>query len=62
MLNGAPTDIAAKTLADALAELGYDDGPFATALNREFVPAGERSATPLEDGDAVEVIAPMQGG
>ncbi len=62
MLNGEPAEVNAATLQAALAELGFDDGPFATALNRDFVPASERPTTPLHDGDAIEIIAPMQGG
>ncbi|TFF23015.1 sulfur carrier protein ThiS [Jiella endophytica] len=61
-LNGDPAEVDAVTLAAALAELGYGEGPFATALNRDFVPACERAETPLSDNDAIEVIAPMQGG
>jgi sulfur carrier protein len=34
----------------------------ATALNGDFVPAGLRAATPIRDGDRIEVVAPMQGG
>ena len=62
LLNGEPAEVAAATLAAALDELGYGEGPFATALNRDFVPAGERPQTRLTEGDAIEIIAPMQGG
>ena len=34
----------------------------ATALNGNFLPAATRAATTLKDGDALEVVAPMQGG
>jgi len=34
----------------------------ATAVNGEFVPATERRAARLADGDRLEVLAPMQGG
>ncbi|NEX45432.1 sulfur carrier protein ThiS [Pseudotabrizicola algicola] len=61
-LNGAATEIVARTLADALAELGYGGNALATALNGQFVPAALRADTPLRDGDRVEVLAPMQGG
>ena len=62
LLNGEPAEVSAATLAAALTELGYGEGPFATALNRDFVPAPERAQTSLAEGDAVEIIAPMQGG
>ena len=34
----------------------------ATALNGEFVPARAREATPVKDGDRIEIVAPRQGG
>lgn len=61
-LNGEPIATAAATLADLLDEKGYNGAVVATALNGTFLPKGLRAATPLSDGDAVEVVAPMQGG
>ncbi|OAN65771.1 sulfur carrier protein ThiS [Seohaeicola saemankumensis] len=61
-VNGEARDIAATTLADALAELGWGGAKVATALNGAFVPATARAAQPLRDGDRIEVLAPMQGG
>ncbi len=61
-LNGEPLDTEAATLADLLDEKGYNGAVVATALNGTFLPKGLRAATPLSDGDAVEVVAPMQGG
>ena len=62
LLNGAPREIAAKTLAEALAELGYAGRIVATAVNGDFVPARKRAEVILSDGDRIEVVAPMQGG
>lgn len=62
LLNGAPQDIAAKTLAEALTELGFAGRIVATAVNGEFVPARKRAEMPLSEGDRVEIVAPMQGG
>lgn len=62
LLNGAPQEIAGKTLAEALAEFGYAEKIVATAVNGEFVPARKRSEMKLSDGDRIEVVAPMQGG
>ncbi|MCY3981563.1 MAG: sulfur carrier protein ThiS [Alphaproteobacteria bacterium] len=61
-LNGKPLATEAATLADLLEETGYKGAVVATALNGTFLPKGLRAATPLADGDAVEVVAPMQGG
>ena len=61
-LNGEPVATDAETLADLLDEKGYNGAVVATALNGTFLPKGLRAATPLSDGDAVEIVAPMQGG
>lgn len=61
ILNGNPRDVAVATLAEALAEAGLT-GRIATALNGSFVPAALRDTTPIRDGDAIEALAPMQGG
>lgn len=61
-LNGTSCAVAARTLAQALDELGYGGQALATAVNGAFVPAATRAETLLHDGDRVEVLAPMQGG
>jgi sulfur carrier protein len=62
IVNGVEQDVAADTLAAALQALDYADAVVATALNGEFVPARARAATPLAEGDRVEIVAPRQGG
>ena len=62
IVNGAELDVAAATLAEALATLDYADAVVATALNGDFVPARRREETPLRDGDRIEIVAPRQGG
>lgn len=70
IVNGAPAALEATTLEQALALWLEEDarleavGPraVATALNGRFVPAAKRAATPLNEGDRVEILAPMQGG
>lgn len=61
-INGEPARIEAGSLAAALSELGYAGEHFATAVNEEFVAAGDRAGFDLANGDRVEVLAPMQGG
>jgi sulfur carrier protein len=61
-VNGAWREAYASDIAGALVELGYGDSVVATALNGEFVPASARDATRLNEGDQLEVLAPMQGG
>ncbi len=62
LVNGEPREIDAATLAEALEALGYGGAKVATALNGEFVPARKREATPVKDGDRIEILAPRQGG
>ncbi|CAH1650816.1 Sulfur carrier protein ThiS [Hyphomicrobiales bacterium] len=62
LLNGAPQDVAAKTLAEVLAELGFSGRIVATAVNGDFVPARKRAEMALSEGDRIEIVAPMQGG
>ena len=62
IVNGTETDVLAATLAEALDRLDYRDAVVATAVNGRFVPAAARGATSLAEGDAIEVVAPLQGG
>ena len=62
IVNGEPREVAAATLAEALAALDYGEAKLATALNGEFVPARAREATPIKEGDKIEILAPRQGG
>lgn len=61
-VNGVPKEIAAVSLSEALEELGFRDSVVATAVNEDFVPVGVRAGTRLNEGDRIEIIAPMQGG
>jgi sulfur carrier protein len=62
IVNGEPREVAVTTLAAALEALDYGKAKVATALNGEFVPARLREATPVKDGDRIEILAPRQGG
>lgn len=61
-VNGKPLEVSAPTLEALLAELDYGAARVATALNQTFVRAADRAATPLREGDEVEIVAPRQGG
>ena len=61
-INGAPTEVAADTLAATLEELGFGGAKVATAVNDTFVPVVARGETVLAPGDRVEIVAPRQGG
>jgi len=62
LVNGAAREVRAADLPAALEELGYGGAVIATAVNGEFVPATDREAARLAEGDELEVLAPMQGG
>jgi sulfur carrier protein len=63
-LNGTDKALpAGVTLAALMEGEGHDeDAPVAAAVNGAFVPRGRWADTVLVDGDAVEIVAPMQGG
>ena len=61
IVNGDCAGVSAANLAEALKALDYADAIVATALNGEFVPARKREATPVKDGDRIEIVAPRQG-
>lgn len=62
IVNGQSLEVTATLLDAALGELGYGEARVATALNGEFVPAPARASTSLDNGDRLEILAPMQGG
>ncbi len=62
MVNGNPIESNAKTLAELCQNLDYQDAKIATALNGEFIAKDLRKNTPLQERDAVEIVAPRQGG
>ncbi len=62
VVNGELQEIPAATLAEALQSLDLAEAKVATALNGEFVAARARAATPVKDGDRIEILAPRQGG
>jgi sulfur carrier protein len=61
-LNGAPVDAQVNTLAELLIGEGFGDAKVATAVNGAFVPISLRADHDLNEGDTIEVLAPMQGG
>jgi sulfur carrier protein len=61
-VNGDRHEVEPGTLSGALDRLGYGGRKIATALNGRFVAAPLRPKTELNEGDKIEVVAPMQGG
>lgn len=61
-VNGATERVASHMLDEVVTELGYGAARIATAVNGTFIPAGDRAAFVLADGDRVEIVSPRQGG
>ena len=62
-LNGEPRDLPdGSTVTLAVAELTAAPSGVAAAVNGEIVPRGAWAATPLRDGDQVEIVTAVQGG
>ena len=62
-LNGDALRTASATLAELLAEHGYDTTrAMACAVNQHFVPRVNWAQHRLQPGDAIEVVSPVVGG
>ncbi|MCC7304834.1 MAG: sulfur carrier protein ThiS [Alphaproteobacteria bacterium] len=63
IINGRPKTLCGTPdLANLLESEGYKGKTVAVARNGTFVSREEYAHTNLEDGDAIEIVAPMQGG
>jgi len=62
IVNGEPTDTAAQTIAELLAQLGLADRPVAVERNASVVPKRHHADTPLADGDRLELVTLVGGG
>ena len=62
IVNGEKLETYAKTLDELCATLGHGMDKIATARNGDFVPAAERAKARLNENDAIEIVAPRQGG
>jgi thiamine biosynthesis protein ThiS len=62
-VNGAPREVGAgTTLGDLIAALGVRREGIAVARNDDVVARSAIDATPLADGDTIEIIAAVAGG
>ena len=61
-INGEPKQLAGETIEAVLAELGLLDKPCAVEVNRQLVPARDRSEHRLADGDSIEIVTLVGGG
>jgi len=62
-VNDEPRTLATgATIADLVADLGLGPRRIAVEVNRVIVPRAEYGATPLTDGDTIEIIHFVGGG
>ena len=50
------------TLKQLLINLNYITNSFAVAINTTFVPLDKYNTTIINDGDTIDILAPVQGG
>ena len=62
VVNGRRQTLAAETLAQAMAQLGFGAAKVATAVNGDFVAIGRRAGFKLSAGDSIEIVAAREGG
>jgi sulfur carrier protein len=53
---------AVQYVDDVLRELGYEAKKIAVAVNGEFVPRSQYASRTVNDGESIDIVAPVQGG
>lgn len=61
-INGEELDIAGKTVAEYVAQAGYDPQRIAVECNGDIVFKALYASTVLKDGDVLEVVSFVGGG
>ncbi len=61
-INGIEKDSAGKSVAEFLAENGYDIKRVAVEMNEDILPKSRYENTFLKDGDVMEVVSFVGGG
>lgn len=62
-VNGHAENVAEGITVRELARLlGYEQKTVAIAINGDFVPRSRHDQQTLKEDDAVDIVAPMQGG
>ena len=62
IVNGERRETTATRVDALLGELEYQGSHLAVAVNYDVVPRARWAETTLNDGDAVEILTPRQGG
>ncbi|MDB5591298.1 sulfur carrier protein ThiS [Enterovirga sp.] len=61
-VNGERAEIGSARIPELLAELGYEGGFLAVAVNREIVRRARWAEVEVTEGDEIEIVTPRQGG
>lgn len=61
-INGEELNIAGKTVAEYLADNGFDVKRVAVELNGDILPKSQYESTLLQDGDSIEIVSFVGGG
>ena len=61
-VNGEPREVTATTVLALVGELGLDVRKVAVERNLEIVPKSQHAATPIAEGDRIEVVQFVGGG
>jgi sulfur carrier protein len=62
-INGRMCELERRfTLRDLLNDFGYEQDSVAIAIDGNHVPRHSWDETAIEEGQSVEIVAPMQGG
>ena len=61
-VNGEPREVAAATVLALVEELGLNVRKVAVERNLEIVPSSLHAATPIAEGDRIEVVQFVGGG
>ena len=62
-VNGTITQLAPQATLASLVQIHNPDGlPVAVAVNDEFVPRSQDTATLLTAGDTIDIVSPVGGG
>ncbi|PCK09129.1 MAG: thiamine biosynthesis protein ThiS [Alteromonadaceae bacterium] len=62
LLNAQSTPIDSERVLQKFLDKHAGNGPFAVAINEQFIPKTDYTNTLLNDGDRIDVVSPMQGG
>jgi len=62
LINGEKKQVSADTVEQLLKELGIRPGRVVVELNRNVISREAHAATPLKEGDSVEIVHFVGGG